>query len=179
MSQARPILGTPTPAPMPTSVASRAFTWLDHARRDARHALRAIARMPGLATVVVVSLAIGIGVNTAIFSWVQAMVLKPIPGVKDAASFLLVEPRSESGSHPGASWAEYGDLRQRLPAFRDLLAFKMVPLTIGETGKTTRSFGLMVSGNYFSVLGLEPALGRFFTPGEATRPGGEPVVVIS
>ena len=164
---------------MSVSLGSRASLWFDHARRDVRHALRAIARMPGLATVVVVSLAIGIGVNVAIFSWVQALVFKPIPGVKDAASFLLVEPRTESGSHPAASWLEYSDLRERLPAFRDLLAYKMVPLTIGETGKTTRTFGMMVSGNYFSVLGLEPALGRFFTPTEATRPGGDPVVVIS
>jgi predicted permease len=164
---------------MSDSLGSRASTWLDHARRDVRHALRAIARMPGLATVVVVSLAIGIGVNVAIFSWVQAMVFKPIPGVKDAASFLLVEPRTESGSNPAASWLEYGDLRERLPAFRELLAYKMVPLTIGEAGKTTRTFGMLVSGNYFSVLGLEPALGRFFTPSEATRPGGESVVVIS
>jgi predicted permease len=153
--------------------------WLDHALRDVRHALRAIARMPGLATVVIVSLAIGIGVNVAIFSWVQAMVFKPIPGVKDAASFQLVEPRTESGSHPGASWIEYGDLKERLPAFRDLLAFKMVPLTVGEAGKPTRTFGMMVSGNYFTALGLDPVLGRFFTRDEATRPGSEPVVVVS
>ena len=56
--------------------------WLDHSFRDVRHAWRMIFRMPGLATVVIVSLAIGIGVNTAIFSWIQALVLKPIPGRK-------------------------------------------------------------------------------------------------
>ena len=153
--------------------------WLDHTRRDVRHAWRMIARMPGLASVVIVSLAIGIGVNTAIFSWIQALVLKPLPGVQDAASFQLLEPRTEIGSHPGASWLEYKDLREQLPSFRDLLAFKMTPLNIGETGRTERTFGLLVSGNYFRVLGLDPALGRFFTPDEATQAGSAAVAVIS
>jgi predicted permease len=152
---------------------------LDSLRRDVRHASRTILRMPGLATVVIVSLAIGIGVNAAIFSWIQALVIKPIPGVEDASSFQLVEPRTESGSHPGASWLEYHDLRERLSSFDDLLAYKMAPLTIGETGRTTRTFGMLVSGNYFKGLGLDPALGRFPTPDEVARPGGEAVVVVS
>jgi predicted permease len=164
---------------MSTIPNGRVVGWLDHIGRDVRHAARAIARMPGLATVVIVSLAIGIGVNTAIFSWIQALVFKPIPGVKDAASFHLIEPRNETGSYTSSSWLEYRDLRERTHAFRALLAFKMVPLTIGEAGQTTRTFGMLVSGNYFSVLGLEPALGRFLTPDEVSRPGTEPVVVIS
>jgi len=152
---------------------------LEHLGRDVRHASRMILRMPGLATVVIVSLAIGIGVNAAIFSWIQGLVFKPIPGVRDAASFQLVEPRTESGSHPGASWREYHDLRERLPAFADLLTYRMTPLTVGESGRTIRTFGMLVSGNYFKVLGLEPSLGRFLTPDEAARPGSEPVVVVS
>lgn len=78
---------------------------------DVRQAWRMLGRMPGLAAVVIVSLGIGIGVNTAVFSWIQAMVLQPIPGVADAASFQLVEPRADTGSYPGASWLEYSDLR--------------------------------------------------------------------
>ena len=153
--------------------------WVEPFLRDVRHAWRMILRMPGLATVVIVSLAIGIGVNTAIFSWIQGLVFKPIPGVQNAASFQLVEPRNETGSYTSASWLEYRDLRERSRSFRDLLAFKMVPLTIGESGRTTRTFGMLVSANYFKVLGLEPALGRFLTADEVTRPGSEPVVVIS
>src|SRR5215218_4683357 len=117
--------------------------WVEHFLRDVRHAARMIARMPGLATVVIVSLAIGIGVNTAIFSWIQGLVFKPIPGVKDAASYQLVEPRNESGSYTSASWLEYRDLRERMHSFRDLLSYKMVPLTIGESGRTTRTFGML------------------------------------
>ncbi|MDF2774600.1 MAG: permease, partial [Geminicoccaceae bacterium] len=164
---------------MSTRLTGYSAAWLDHARRDAAHAWRMIRRMPGLATVVIVSLAIGIGVNAAIFSWIQALVFKPLPGVRDAAAFHFLEPRTESGSLPGVSWLEYHDLREQTTSFRDLLAYRMAPLTLGESGRTVRTYGLLVSGNYFSALGLEPALGRFFTPNEAARPGGDPVVVVS
>jgi len=155
------------------------MTWFDHFRRDARQAARAIVRMPVLATVVVVSLAIGIGVNAAIFSWIQGLVFKPLPGVRDAASFLLIEPRSDIGSSVGTSWLEYRDLRERLTSFREILLFKMVPLTIGAPPNTVRAYGQLVSGNYFSALGLVPSLGRFPTPDEVSTPGGQPVVVVS
>jgi hypothetical protein len=138
-----------------------------------------VARMPVLAMVVILSLGVGIGVNVVIFSWIQAIVFQPIPGVADAASFHLVEPRTETGMNPGTSWLEYRDLRERLRTFRDLLAFRMTPLYVGEPGQVERAYGLLVSGNYFTVLGLQPARGRFFRPDEAATPGGEPVAVIS
>lgn len=163
---------------MRTSFTSRSAAF-EPVVRDVRHAWRAIARMPVLATVVVVSLAVGIGVNTAIFSWIQALVFKPLPGVRDAAEFRLVEPRTDAGSHPGTSWLEYRDLRERLRSFGDLLAFKVVPLNVGEAPRTERTYGVLVSGNYFAELGVEPALGRLLSPDEVSRPGGEPVVVVS
>jgi predicted permease len=143
------------------------------------HSLRSIARMPGLAAVVILSLGIGIGVNTAVFSWIQAVILKPLPAVADATSYFSVEPKANTGTYPGVSWREYGDLKERLRAFQDLLAFRMVPFSVGESSRTERAYGMLVSGNYFSVLKLRPALGRFIDPGEATQPGGAPVVVIS
>jgi predicted permease len=147
--------------------------------RDVVHAWRAIVRMPLVAAVVVVSLGVGIGVNTAVFSWLQLMVLQPLPGVADASSFHEIEPRAETGSYPGVSWSEYRDLRERLRVFPDLLAFRPSPFNVGDGAKLERTYGMLVSGNYFSGLGLRPAAGRFITPAEASRPGGEPVVVIS
>lgn len=144
-----------------------------------RQAWRTVAKMRAVASVVVASLGVGIGVNTAVFSWVQAFVLKPLPGVADAGSFRYLEPRAETGSYPGTSWPEYRDLSERLRAFPDVIAFRMAPLNVGEVGDSQRAYALLVSGNYFSALGLKPALGRFVTPGEVTRAGGEPVVVVS
>ena len=143
--------------------------WIESAGRDVRHACRMVARMPVLALVVILSLGVGIGVNVVIFSWIQAVVFQPIPGVADAASFHLVEPRTETGMNPGTSWLEYRDLRERLHTFRDLLAFRMTPLYVGEPGQVERAYGLLVSGNYFSALGLQPARGRFFRPDEAAH----------
>jgi predicted permease len=135
--------------------------------------------MPIVAIVVVVSLGLGIGANTVVFAWIQALVLKPIPGVRNPSAFHTVDPITEHGGGPGASWLEFQDLRQRLTVFEDLLAFRMTPLMLGEVGNTERAYGLLVSANYFAALGLEPAAGRFFRPDEVARPGGEPVVVIS
>jgi macrolide transport system ATP-binding/permease protein len=146
---------------------------------DLRQAWRMIWRMPGLAAVVIVSLGVGIGVNTAVFSWIQLMVLQPIPGVADAGGVQLVEPRADTGSFPGASWLEYRDLRDRSRTLPDLFAYRMVPFSVGDPGRPERGHGLLVSGNYFSALGLRPALGRFLRPDESVQSGGAPVVVIS
>ena len=147
--------------------------------RDLRYASRMILRMPALAAVVIGSLGVGIGANTVVFSWIQAVVFKPIPGVRNASDFHLVEPKTETGIYPGASWPEYRDLRERLRALDGLIAFRMIPLYVGERGRVERSSGLLVSDNYFSSLGLTPALGRFLRADEVEKPGSAPVVVIS
>ena len=152
---------------------------IGQAIRDLRHASRMILRMPALAAVVIVSLGVGIGANTIVFSWIQAVVFSPIPGVRAASRFHLVEPRTETGMYPGSSWLEYRDLRERLHALDGLIAFRMIPLYVGERGRVERSSGLLVSDNYFTSLGLTPALGRFLRADEVEKPGSAPVVVIS
>ena len=146
--------------------------------QDVRYAWRSIARMPIVAAVIVISLGVGIGVNTAVFSWIEAVVFRPLPGVADASAFHLVEPRADTGSYAGASWLEYHDLRQRLTAIPDLLAFRIAPFNVGSD-RVERTFGLLVSGNYFSSLGLRPAVGRLLTTDDVRRAGGESVVVVS
>lgn len=157
----------------------RGLPFIKNLLGDLRNAVRTISRMPALATVIIVSLAIGIGVNTTIFSWIQMILFQPMPAVNGAANFLMVEPSAETGGYPGASWLEYRDLQTRLPALRDLVASQMVPFNVGVPGNIERTHGQLVSGNFFSALGLKPALGRFIRPEEAERPGTEPVVVIS
>jgi predicted permease len=144
-----------------------------------RHAFRTIGRMPGLAAVVILSLGVGIGVNTTVFSWIQAMLLHPIPGVADSGSFFHIAPKSDTGTYPGTSWTEYLDLKPRLQSIEELIAFRMAPLNVGQSGRTERTYSQLVSGNFFDALHIRPAAGRFITPGEVERPGGDPVVVIS
>ena len=155
------------------------WLWLEHLRRDLRQGWRMIRKTPGTSTVVVISLAIAIGVNAVVFSWMRGLVFRPLPGVPHASELLLVEPRTESGSYPGASWPEFLDLQDRLTALDGLLAFRMAPLNYGLPGHEERTYAQLVSGNYFQTLGLRPALGRFFRPEESARPGAAPVVVIS
>jgi putative ABC transport system permease protein len=147
--------------------------------RDLRHALRTIRRTPVLSVVVVLSLGIGIGVNTVVFAWLQATIVNPLPGVAGSGRLHLVEPRAENDSYPGMSWLEYRDLHDRLSCLPDLIAFRMVPLYIGEAGGIERTYGQLVSGNYFSALALRPAAGRFLRDDDADTPGAQPVVVIS
>jgi len=147
--------------------------------RDLHHALRMIVRAPILSAVVVLSLGVGIGVNTVVFCWLQGTIVHPLPGVADSGRLHLIEPRSDSDSYPGMSWLEYRDLHERLTSVSDLIAFRMAPFYIGDPGRIERAYGQLVSGNYFSALGLRPTLGRFLRPDEAERPGTEPVAVIS
>jgi putative ABC transport system permease protein len=147
--------------------------------RDLSQAARGALRNPLLSIVVVLSLGVGIGVNTAVFSWLQAIVVHPLPAVSRSADLYSIELRTQSGSYSGMSWLEFRDLHDRLTTIEDLLVFRMVPLYIGDSGRVERTYGQLVSGNYFNALGLRPALGRFIRADEAERPGSEPVAVIS
>jgi putative ABC transport system permease protein len=153
--------------------------FLDSVTGDLRHAWRAILRMPVVSAVVIVSLAAGIGVNAVVFTWIQWQVLHPLPGVVESAAFNQIEPRTRQGLYPGSSWLEYRDLAEQQQSLRDLIAFRSAPLYVGETGGVERVYGMLVSANYFAALGVRPAMGRFFERSEVTRPGGEPVAVIS
>ena len=152
---------------------------IGQAIRDLRHASRMILRMPALAAVVIGSLGVGIGANTIVFSWIQSVVLNPIAGAPRASGFHLIEAKSDAGMYVGSSWLEYRDLRERLRAVDGPIAFHMIPLYVGERGRVERSSALLVSDNYFSSLGLTPALGRFLRADEVDKPGTAPVVVIS
>ena len=137
---------------------------------DLRQAWRALARAPGVTAVIVLLLAVGIGVNAAVFSWIEALVLRPLPRVANAASVYMVEPRTEE-SPSGRIVAQYLDLAPRLGALRDLAAFRMVPFNVGERTRNERTYGLLVSGNYFTALGLAAERGRLLRPEEGARPG--------
>lgn len=126
---------------------------------------------------VILSLAIGIGANTVIFSWLKAQVFEPLPGV--SAPVWSLETKDDSGNYVSTSWLEYRDLRQMTSSFEGIAAQRPRAFYLGDSERDARIFGEFVSENFFEVLGVRPALGRFFRPEEGTRPGSEPVAVIS
>ncbi|HUR20991.1 MAG TPA: ADOP family duplicated permease [Vicinamibacterales bacterium] len=134
---------------------------------------------PAMAAVIIVSLAAGIGVNASVFSWIQARLLRPLPGVEGSMSLLLIEPVNDAGLYVGSSWPEYQDIRARTPSLPNLIAARMVPLYVGEPGATERAFGMLVSDNYFSALGVKPVMGRTFVAADLRAEGAEPIAVIS
>ena len=158
---------------------ARGGIWLEHLQRDLRFGWRMMVKAPLLSAVIVLSLGVGLGANAVVFAWMQGIVFRPLPGVPSAGRLLLVEPRNEAGSYPGASWPEYRDLAEKLTAFQQLAAFRMLPLNLGAAGREVRVYSQLVSGNYFAALEMQPALGRFLRSDEVVRPGGEAVAVIS
>lgn len=147
--------------------------------KDLASAFRMIRKMPLVSAVIVGSIAMGIGVNTVVFSWIQSRILTPIAGAPHGRDFYLVEPRGDGGSYPGASWTEYRDLLQRATAFDDLIAFRMAPMNVGAADWAERTYGLLVSGNYFTALRIRAAAGRLIEPADTAVPGATSVVVIS
>ncbi len=150
--------------------------------QDLRMALRSLAKAPILTVVGVLSLALGIGANTAIFTLFDQVLLRLLP-VKDPRSLVMVATKgSHSGSNRGPnaiSYPMYKDYRERNQVFDGILCRRGETVNAGFLGKTERAEAELASGNYFEVLGVGPALGRVLSPEDERAPGAEPVVVLS
>ncbi len=158
---------------------------LEALSQDVRFALRTMRGNPGFTAVAVLSLALGIGANTTIFTLINAILLAPIPVERPSelvAGYTTDRVNNIGGlggllpmSHPN-----FTDFRQRSQYLRDMAAYSVpIPVSLITTGEPQQGFAELVTGNYFSVLGVKPAMGRFFLPGEDTTRGGDPVVVLS
>ncbi|HVZ49110.1 MAG TPA: ABC transporter permease [Gemmatimonadaceae bacterium] len=146
---------------------------------DLSHAFRALRKRPLLAIVAAVSVALGIGATTAIFSVANVLLVRPMPGI--ARPDRLVEVgRSDAGKgFDTFSYPDYLDLRRDTSTFATLAAFKFQSASVNAGGEGRRLMGMTVTANYLDALGVRPALGRFFVRGEDDVAGQNPVVVIS
>src|SRR4051812_2492441 len=134
--------------------------------RDFRYALRQLRSNPGFTALAIISLAIGIGAPTTIFTLANATLLRPMP-LRDADRLVYAYETSGDGSRfHSFSYPAYKDLADRTRTLSGLAAFDNVPLSVATTGEPKIALGLLVSGNYFQVLGTTPELGRFFAPDE-------------
>jgi len=166
---------------------ARSFAWLDDLRRDLHYALRTLRRAPGFTIVVVLTLALGIGANTAIFSVVHSVLIRPLP-YRDSARLVRVwenVPGAEigNGKGPNRRYAamDVADLlavSERSRAIASLAAFSLARATITIDGDATRMDGFGVSAGFFQMLGVAPLIGRTFAPEEAIA-GRDRVLVLA
>ena len=158
----------------------RGWAWLSALRRDVRDGIRSLAKRPAFTAVAVLSLALGIGANSAIFSLVNAIILResPIERPEEVVNLYLHQASFEFGT---LSYPDFEDVRDgTADVFSDIAASHFVPLTIdrGEGGGVGLAPAEAVTGSYFPMLGIEAAVGRTLLPSDDVSRGGHPVVML-
>ena len=152
---------------------------MDKVWQDVRFAFRVLAKSPGFALVVILTLGLGIGANTTIFTVVDRMLLRPLP-VKNPGE--LVVPASEDPAIPYLHPVSYPDLKdfreQTKDYFQDMAGYLVEFVGLSADNRPERLTVSFVTGNYFSMLGVQPAAGRLILPSEGVTPGADPVVVL-
>ncbi|HVG20511.1 MAG TPA: ABC transporter permease, partial [Blastocatellia bacterium] len=147
--------------------------------QDFRYGIRMLLKNPGFTAVAVLSLALGIGANSTIFSWVKGILFRPLPGVTESDRLVVFAGNSLAGSYTSTSYPDYVDLRDNNKVLDGFIVFDMATMSLNAGGEAQRVYGTVVSGNYFDVLGVNAALGRTFLPEEDKTPNTHPVIVIS
>ncbi len=147
--------------------------------QDLRFGARMLMKQPGFTLVAVITLALGIGANSAIFSLIDAVLLRPLP-VAQPDRLVALTTSDRHGVYPhGLSYRDYEDFSKNDEAFSGAVAFMPLTLSVRSGDQSERASGLMVSGNYFSMLGVRAVVGRVFQPDEDQPPGGHATVVLS
>ncbi len=147
--------------------------------QDLRYGARMLWKRPGFTVVVSLTLALGIGANTAIFGVVDRLLVRLLPVNEPARLVNLIGRDEEGRSDTSFSYPIYKDYRDQNDVFDGLLAYSETAMNLNEGGQPERIMGVLVSGNYFDALGVTPALGRAFLPEEDRTPGAHPVAVVS
>jgi len=151
---------------------------MDLLLQDVRYGLRRLASSPLFTAVAIVSLALGIGANTAIFSIVNAVLLRELP-VSEPDRLVEIYTSDQDGlKYATTSYPDFDDLRAASNVFADVASYELFIAQAEIDGGNQLVMGEIVSGNYFDMLGLKSAIGRTFAPEEQTTPGASPVVVL-
>ena len=146
--------------------------------QDLRYAIRVLLRSPGFSLVAILSLALGIGANTAIISLINTIMLKMLP-LKDPARLFLISHSGTDNISESSNYPLYVNIRDHNAVFSDLCAININQWRVESAGATEITLGQVVTGNYYSVLGVNAILGRTLTPDDDRVAKGSPVAVIS
>lgn len=155
------------------------FRRLEEFLQDIRYGARVLRKKPGFTFIAVLTLGLGIGANTAIFSLVNTVLLRPLPIARPQNVVTLNFGVPGHGVFPLLGYPEYTDYRDRNQVLADLAAMGGATIGLSNNGINERISGSYVTGNYFSLLGVDAALGRVITPEDDRLPGAHPVVVLS
>jgi predicted permease len=155
------------------------WTWLGSIFADIRYALRSLGGQPAFVAVAALSLALAIGANSAVFSFADAILLRPLP-VKNPADVFDVTSTTPDNPLEGMSFPDYRDLRDKSRSFSGLAAYRLTTLAVAANPAAPAQirFANLVSDNFFAVAGVAPSAGRAFLPGEAAA-SGQPVAIVS
>jgi MacB-like periplasmic core domain len=148
-------------------------------RQDVRFGLRTIAKAPGFAAIAILTLALGIGANTTIFSWINSALLNPVPGIANPSEVVALLQGKSTDDFDTFTYPDIEALRDGQQSFTGITACMFTSMILTGKDKPDRVWGMVASANYFDVLGVRPILGRTFLPAEDEKPGGAPVAVIS
>jgi len=147
--------------------------------QDVRSAFRMLAKSPTLTVIVILTLALGIGANTAIFGVVNRILLRPLPVQSpNEITVLAAKVQGDTLGIYTLSYSQLMDFRKQVGVFSDLFGYQNDLGGLSVAGKPNQFFYCLVTGNYFSTLGLQPALGRFFLPSEGEAGGKDPYIVL-
>ena len=151
---------------------------LDSVLQDLRHGLRLARSSPALVSTAVASLALGIGATVSMFTIVNAVLLRPVP-VDSPEELVFLYTGTEESPYSTISYPDYLDLRDGTAAFRGFAAFGEIQVSLAAEGSPEEIRGVIASGSFFEVLGVDAALGRVFTAEDDRNPGEHPVAVLS
>jgi predicted permease len=148
---------------------------------DLRYGARMLAKSPGFTIVALLSLALGIGGNATVFSWVQAVLLHPLAGIQDSDRLFAVETIMANGSYHTSSFPDYRNYRDHNTVFSGLIGFELIEqnLKVHATDLPHRDVGEIATENYFDVLGVQASRGRTFHAGDDHGPASDPYIVLS
>lgn len=151
---------------------------MDSLLKDLKFALRRLIKSPGFTFIAVLSLALGIGANTAIFSLVNTAMLRPLP-IERPDELVSLNNIGGGRTFSTFSYPNYRDIRDRNDIFSSLIAYRFAPLSLSHDGVNERLWGYVVSGNYFETLGVKAVIGRTISLDDDRSPGAHPVAVLS
>jgi predicted permease len=145
---------------------------------DVRFAARSLRKSPSFTAIALITLALGIGANAVVFSILDAVLLRPLPVEAPDRLFFVEAQYGNRNQFPSHSFPDYLDFKNGTSAI-DLAGYRIAAMGLQSGAGAERAWGYLVTGNYFEMLGLRPAAGRFFTPEEDTARGASPYVVLS